>query len=82
MYYNFCQLITQSINSELGGIVSECGIVRIWNINEQCVFITTNCTDMLNGSHVVQFYITEKGIALILLANGSAFSFCKKLQSW
>lgn len=31
---------------------------------------------------MTKFYITDSGIAFIILSNGCSYSFCKKLESW
>lgn len=82
MMHFLCSFLSQSYNSELGGVVSECGIVRIWNIIEQSVFITSSCREILGGAHVAHFHITDLGIAFVLLSNGCSFSYSKKLESW
>lgn len=77
----------QSINGELGGIVTECGLIRIWNLTLKEIFVSTNCYDLLstadgNRSYVTYFYVSESGVIFILLSNGCSFSYCKKLDSW
>lgn len=77
----------QSINSELGGIVTECGLIRVWNVAKKEIFLSTNCYDLLttadgNKSFVAYFYVTESGVVFIVLSNSCSFSFCKKLDSW
>lgn len=79
-------MFKQSINSELGGIVTECGTIRIWNLTEQTIFLTTTCKELLNAggtiSYVAHFHVTEAGVPFILLSNGCSFSYCKRLDSW
>lgn len=72
----------QSINNEFGGIVTECGSVRIWNIVEQSIYIACSCTDLLTGAYVAHFHITENGIAFVMLSNGCSYSYSRKLDSW
>lgn len=62
--------------------MSECGIVRVWNIVNQNIFITTSCTDILSGAHVTHFHISDLGIAFVLLTNGCSYSYSKQLESW
>lgn len=76
----------QSVNSDLAGIVTECGSIRIWNLNESAIFLSTSCKDILNAggvvSSVASFYVTEVGVPIILLTNGYSFSYSRKLDSW
>lgn len=72
----------QSINNEFGGIVTECGSVRIWNVADQSIYIACSCTDLLTGSYVAHFHITENGIAFVMLSNGCSYSYSRKLDSW
>lgn len=82
-----CLVQLQSMNSELGGIVTECGLIRIWNLTTKEIFLSTNCYDLLstadgNKSFVTYFYVSESGVVFILLSNGCSYSYCKKLDSW
>lgn len=72
----------QSFNGELGGVVTECGTVRIWNIVEQCIYLSASCSDILGGSYVSNFHISEVGIVFVLLSNSFSYSYSKKLESW
>ncbi|XP_037028576.1 protein HIRA homolog [Bradysia coprophila] len=71
-----------SINSEFGGIVTECGSVRIWNVPDQSIYIACSCKDLLTGSYVAHFHITENGVAFVMLSNGCSYSYSRKLDSW
>ncbi|XP_059615006.1 protein HIRA homolog [Phlebotomus argentipes] len=71
-----------NFSGELGGVVSECGLVRVWNIEEQKVIVSTSCTDLLRGGSVKMLNVTEKGTPFVLMSNGCAFTFSKDLESW
>lgn len=73
---------SQSINSEFGGIVTECGSVRIWNVAAQSIYIACSCTDLLTGAYVAHFHITENGVAFVMLSNGCSYSYSRTLDSW
>ncbi|XP_036343366.1 LOW QUALITY PROTEIN: protein HIRA homolog [Rhagoletis pomonella] len=70
-------------SGRLVGVVTDCGTLRIWHIEERRIFLSTTCND-IGGKlgTVVQFNITEDGIPMILYANGSAYSYSPQLQSW
>ncbi|KAM7348901.1 histone cell cycle regulator-like protein [Cochliomyia hominivorax] len=67
----------------LVGVITECGLLRIWNTNTCSAVLATNCNEIF-GKHgsVLQFTITEHGVPLILFSNGQAFSYSPQLQSW
>lgn len=74
------------MNSELGGIVSECGVIRIWNLTDRSIYISATCHDLLNFTtaqlSVAYFHVSEVGVIYVLLSNGCSYSYCKKLESW
>lgn len=65
------------------GVITECGLLRIWNIEESCSVLSTTCSDIF-GKHgtVLQLTITEHGIPMVLFANGHAYSYSTRMQSW
>lgn len=65
------------------GVITECGLLRIWNISTCSAVLATNCNEIY-GKHgpVLSFTITEHGVPLILFSNGQAFSYSAQLQSW
>lgn len=77
----------QSINSNLGGVVTECGQVRVWNLDEGSIYIKANCHDLFPNTStttpvVSYFHVTEAGILYVMLSNGCAYSYSKKLETW
>ncbi|XP_055300313.1 protein HIRA homolog [Sitodiplosis mosellana] len=76
-----------SINSDLGGVVTECGQIRVWNLNEGSIYITATCHDLFPSTSTLKpvvsyFHVTEAGILYIMLSNGCAYSYSKNLESW
>lgn len=77
----------QSINSDLGGVVTECGQIRIWNLTEGSIYIKATCHDLFSSISTINpvvsyFHVTEAGILYIMLSNGCAYSYSKNLESW
>ncbi|XP_037920410.1 protein HIRA homolog [Hermetia illucens] len=66
----------------LGGVISECGQLRVWNIEKQAIYITSSCADIFKSGQVVQFTITENGIPFVLFSNGSSYSYSKGMECW
>lgn len=81
-------LYSQSINSELGGIVTECGQIRVWNLTEGSIYIRATCHDLFptqstsTTPEVYYFHVTEAGILYVILSNGCAYSYSKQLETW
>lgn len=78
-------LFPQSINSELGGIITECGNIRIWNLTERSIYIKASCSDILGYATdqlVSYFHVSEAGTLYLLLSNGCSYSYSKNLESW
>uniref|UniRef100_A0A182QHA6 Protein HIRA n=1 Tax=Anopheles farauti TaxID=69004 RepID=A0A182QHA6_9DIPT len=71
-----------SSNSKLGAVVTESGILRIWNISEKSVFLSTNCSEIMSGSFVTILHVSDQGMPFIVLSNGSSYCYCRKLDSW
>lgn len=70
-------------SGRLVGVVTDCGTLRIWRIEERRIFLAVTCHE-IGGKlgTVVQFVITEDGVPMILFSNGNAYSYSKQLQSW
>lgn len=81
-------LSPQSINSELGGVITECGSIRIWNLSTKTLFTSISCSDLFVNAlpsvklFVTFFHVSEGGILYIMLSNGCAYSYNKGLESW
>lgn len=85
----FCLVIyAQSLNSELGGVIAECGSIRVWNLTAKKLFTSISCIDLFVNAvpsaklYVTFFHVSEGGILYIMLSNGCAFSYNKSLESW
>lgn len=77
----------QSINSELGGIITESGTIRVWNLSEKKIFISATCHDLFSDTSTAKlsisfFHVSEAGILYVMLSNGCAYSYSKNLESW
>ncbi|XP_050101416.1 protein HIRA homolog [Anopheles aquasalis] len=71
-----------SSNSKLVAVLTENGTLRIWNVPEKAVYLSTNCSDILSGSFVTVLHVSDQGMPFIVLANGSSYCYCRKLDSW
>ncbi|EAA05842.4 AGAP009488-PA, partial [Anopheles gambiae str. PEST] len=71
-----------SSNSQLAGVVTESGILRIWSVPEKAVLLSTSCAEIMSGSFVTILHVSDKGMPFIVLSNGSSYSYCRKLDSW
>ncbi|XP_073830443.1 histone cell cycle regulator-like protein [Musca autumnalis] len=67
----------------LVGVVTECGLLRIWNIATCSCTLSTTCSDIF-GKHgvIYQFTITENSVPLIVFSDGNAYSFSPQMQAW
>ncbi|XP_005185911.2 protein HIRA homolog [Musca domestica] len=67
----------------LVGVVTECGLLRIWNIEKCTCILSTTCSDIF-GKHgaIYQYTITENGVPLIIFSNGNAYSYSPQMQAW
>lgn len=65
------------------GVITDCGLLRIWNIESCSSALATNCSEIF-GKHgtIYQFTITEHGVPLIIFSNGHAYSYSSQMQSW
>ncbi|XP_068152297.1 protein HIRA homolog [Drosophila tropicalis] len=74
---------TFSPDNELVGVLTECGILRIWNIVKRNVHMAASCQDLLDKhGTAVNFIITDKGMPLIAFPNCNSYSYSVNLQSW
>uniref|UniRef100_A0A182VUX0 Protein HIRA n=1 Tax=Anopheles minimus TaxID=112268 RepID=A0A182VUX0_9DIPT len=71
-----------SSNSKLAAVVTESGILRIWNVVEKSVHFSTSCAEVMSGSFVTILHVSDQGMPFIVLSNGSSYSYCTKLDSW
>ncbi|XP_053672467.1 protein HIRA homolog [Anopheles nili] len=71
-----------SSNSKLAAVITESGILRIWNVSEKAVFLSTNCSEIMTGSFVTILHVSDQGMPFIVLSNGSSYCYCRKLDSW
>ncbi|XP_061396892.1 protein HIRA homolog [Musca vetustissima] len=67
----------------LVGVVTECGLLRIWNIEKCTCVLSTTCSDIF-GKHgaIYQYTITENGVPLIVFSDGNSYSFSPQMQAW
>uniref|UniRef100_A0A182Y5W5 Protein HIRA n=1 Tax=Anopheles stephensi TaxID=30069 RepID=A0A182Y5W5_ANOST len=73
---------TFSSNSKLAAVVTESGILRIWNVPEKSVLLSTNCAEVMSGSFVTILHVSDQGMPFIVLSNGTSYCYCRKLDSW
>ncbi|XP_058062558.1 protein HIRA homolog [Anopheles bellator] len=71
-----------SSNCQLVAVVTESGMLRIWNVADKAVYLSTNCSDIMSGSFVTVLHLSDQGMPFIVLANGSSYCYCRKLESW
>ncbi|XP_055844471.1 protein HIRA homolog [Episyrphus balteatus] len=73
----FCPL------GNLVGVITECGLLRIWDIALKKIVISTTCAEIF-GKHgqVVQFSITENGVPFVLFSNGNSYTYSSSMQCW
>lgn len=83
------QVVQSAFNlsgKELGGVVSECGVVRVWNIQTRKVELAVTCTDLLRvnsgNTTILLMAITDNGIPFIVLGNGTSYCYSRDLESW
>ncbi|XP_055539121.1 protein HIRA homolog [Wyeomyia smithii] len=73
---------TFSANCKLAGVLTENCTLRVWDMDEQSIFLNGSCRDIMGTSYASIFHLSDNGIPFIVLANGSSFSYSKKLESW
>lgn len=73
---------TFSSDSRLGAVLTENCTLRVWDLNEQCIFLKGSCQDIMGTSYASLLHVSDQGVPFIILSNGSSFSYSKKLESW
>ncbi|XP_055592877.1 protein HIRA homolog isoform X2 [Uranotaenia lowii] len=71
-----------SANCKLGAVLTENSTLRIWDLVDLSIYLSANCADIMGTSFASLFHVTDQGIPFIVLANGSSYSYSKKLESW
>ena len=69
---------------KLLGIITDCGVLRIWDIEQNCkAVLSTTCSEVFGKyGNIIQFNITEHGIPLLLFGNGNSYSYSENMQCW
>ncbi|XP_075159096.1 histone cell cycle regulator-like protein [Haematobia irritans] len=67
----------------LVGVITDCGLLRIWDIAKSSCVLATTCSDIF-GKHgsIYQLTITEHGVPLIIFSDGTSYSYSPQMQSW
>ncbi|XP_055641271.1 protein HIRA homolog isoform X2 [Toxorhynchites rutilus septentrionalis] len=73
---------TFSSSCKLGAVLTENCTIRVWDLDEQCIFLNATCQDIMGTSFATMLHVSDEGVPFIILANGASFSYCKKLESW
>ncbi|EDW26788.1 GL14721 [Drosophila persimilis] len=72
-----------SPDNSLVGVLTECGLLRIWNIAGATISLAAGCKELLiKHGAVVQFSVTDQGMPLIGFPNGNSYSYSTSLESW
>ncbi|XP_022218761.1 protein HIRA homolog [Drosophila obscura] len=72
-----------SPDNSLVGVLTECGLLRIWNIASAMINLAAGCKELLTKhGAVVQFSVTDQGMPLIGFPNGNSYSYSTSLESW
>ncbi|XP_058454097.1 protein HIRA homolog [Malaya genurostris] len=71
-----------SSDCRLGAVITENCTMRVWDLDDQSVFLNGSCKDIMGNSYATLLHISDNGVPFIILANGSSFSYSKKLESW
>ncbi|SPP79644.1 protein HIRA homolog [Drosophila guanche] len=72
-----------SPDNSLVGVLTECGLLRIWNIAGATISLAAGCKELLiRHGAVVQFSVTDQGMPLIGFPNGNSYSYSTSLESW
>lgn len=60
--------------------------MRVWRLTPAPARIHCNtvCTDVLSaaGGYVTHLHCSDAGVVFVVLANGCAYSYCPRLESW
>ncbi|KAH8304640.1 hypothetical protein KR018_005858, partial [Drosophila ironensis] len=72
-----------SPNNYYVAVLTESGKLRVWNIDSRVLHMGASCSE-LGTTHgpVVQFSVTDRGLPLIGLKSGHAYSYSTDMQSW
>ncbi|XP_029720254.2 protein HIRA homolog isoform X1 [Aedes albopictus] len=73
---------TFSSDCRLGAILTENCTLRVWDLNEQSIFLNGSCQDIMGTSFATLLHVSDQGVPFIILSNGSSFTYSKKLESW
>ncbi|XP_016994371.2 protein HIRA homolog [Drosophila takahashii] len=72
-----------SPDNSLVGVLTECGLLRIWDIARKVISLAAGCLELLNKhGTAVQFSVTDQGMPLIGFPSGNSYSYSTSLQSW
>ncbi|XP_037724878.1 protein HIRA homolog [Drosophila subpulchrella] len=72
-----------SPDNSLVGVLTECGLLRIWDIAKKVISLAAGCLELLNKhGTAVQFSVTDQGMPLIGFPSGNSYSYSTSLQSW
>ncbi|XP_017091496.2 protein HIRA homolog [Drosophila bipectinata] len=74
---------TFSPDNRFVGVVTNCGMLRVWDIARRSVNLAGEFTQLLSAhGQAIQFSVTDYGLPLIGFANGQAYTYSTSLQSW
>ncbi|EDW05919.1 protein HIRA homolog isoform X1 [Drosophila mojavensis] len=74
---------TFSPDNQMVGVLTECGLLRIWHITKRRIRVATNCLELLTKHGMaLQFAITDQGMPLIGFPSGNSYSYSTTLKSW
>ncbi|XP_062549225.1 protein HIRA homolog isoform X2 [Armigeres subalbatus] len=73
---------TFSADCRLGAVLTENCTLRVWDLNEQSIFLSSSCLDIMGTSYATLLHVSDQGIPFVILSNGASFSYSKKLESW
>ncbi|XP_017116305.1 protein HIRA homolog [Drosophila elegans] len=72
-----------SPDNSLVGVLTECGLLRIWHIARKVISLAAGCMELLNKhGTAVQFSVTDQGMPLIGFPSGNSYSYSTSLESW
>lgn len=74
---------------ELAGVVTEAGVVRVWDIGKQKVKLSVTCSDLLRTTaanqpsiSILMMTLANNGVPFIVLGNGTSYCYSVALDSW
>lgn len=72
-----------SPDNQMVGVMTECGLLRIWHIARGRCRLATSCLELLDRHGMaLQFNITDQGMPLIGFPSGNSYSYSTALKSW